>query len=277
MTGFADLPDFIYIDEPRVNQRLQFVNEGQVQELVKTYTEDESKTSGGGINIYKVLNYSREKTSGDTEEVARTIQSTPTGQLALFFGLMDDEEGVTDLDELTTEQREKLEQKDYVVFSGVVQEPPIAKMLRLMERFGMDYTQFVDFSDTEATPEAIEAELDDARNYFQVQMSGSVAGRHVFRLNPEYMTGIETDFPSDYKEYTVFGRIEHPFEGNERQYHLSMFNEVNVSDRSERTKRRREMKSWANNMSNLYDGDVDESMFYIEHPDLLINPIAVYF
>jgi hypothetical protein len=276
MTGIADLPDFIYIDEPRVNQRLQFVNEGQVADLVETYTEDKSKTSGGGLNIYNVLNYNREKTSGETEEIARTIQSTPTGQLALFFSLMDDESGVDNLDDLTTGQREGLEQGDYVVFSGVIQEPPISKFMRLVEKFGLDLSEIIDFSDTEATPEAFESELEDSSGYYQIPMSGGVNGRFVFRLNPNHMTGIENRFPSNFKKYTVFGRVEHLFEGSEREYHLSIFNEMDASDRSERTKRRKKMKSLANDMDELYDEKIDESMFYIESPDILISPISVY-
>lgn len=276
MTGIGDLPDFIYIDEPRINQRLQFVNEGQVAEIIETYGEEESKTSGGGINIYKVLNYNREKTSGETEEVARTIQSTPTGQLALFFGLMDDETGVANLEDLTADQRDELEQGDYVVLSGVIQEPPISKFMRLFEKYGLDFTQFVDFSGEDVTPEALESELEEARGYHQIQMSGEIDGRYVFRLDSEHMTGIESRFPSSYKEYTVFGRIEHLFEKNERQYHMSVFNEMNASDRSERTERRRKMKSMANDANQFYEEDVDESMFYIEGPDILINPISVY-
>ncbi|RDZ38615.1 hypothetical protein C5B86_19535 [Haloferax sp. Atlit-19N] len=90
------------------------------------------------------------------------------------------------------------------------------------------------------------------------------------------MTGIERQFPSQYKEYTVFGRIEHLFEGNERQYHLSIFNEMSAGSRRERTKRRQKMKSLASDFSQLYDQDTGESMFYIESPDILINPISIY-
>lgn len=276
MAGIGELPDFIYIDESRVNQRLQFVNEGQVAELVETYSEDESKTSGGGINIYRVLNYSREKTSGETGEIARTIQSTPTGQLAVFFGLMDDESGVEVLDDLTAEHRDELTQGDYVLFSGIIQEPPISKLMRLLEKYGLNFRQFIDFSETEVTPEALESELEQSRGYYHCQMSGNVDGRYVFRLEPKHLTGIESQFPSSYKEYTVFGRIEHLFEGGERQYHFSIFNEMNTPEREERAKRRREMKSMAKSANQLYEEDVDESMFYIESPDILITPVAVY-
>ena len=276
MIGFEELPDFIYIDQPRVNQRLQFVNEGQVVELVETFGEEESKTSGGGLNIYKIFKYNREKSSGESEEMARTIQNTPTGQLAIFFGLMETDSGVHDLDNLTNKKRSELSQGNYVVFSGVVQEPPISKLTRLIERFGLSISQFVDFSETEATPEAIQSELDEARDYYLTRMQGEVDGRFVFRLDSEHMTGIENSFPSTYKEYTVFGRIEHLFEGNERQYHLSMFNEMNAGSREERRDRRKQLKSMANQANQLYEQDIDESMFYIEHPDILINPIAVY-
>ncbi|ELZ99045.1 hypothetical protein C439_14339, partial [Haloferax mediterranei ATCC 33500] len=275
MIGIGDLPDFIYIDEPRVNQRLQFVNEGQVAELVETSGEHESKASGGGLNIYKVLNYNREKSTGETEEVVRTIQNTPTGKLSIFFSFMDQELGVTDLDDVTVSQRDELQQGDYVVFSGIVEEPPISKLMRLSEKYGLDLRQIIDFSDTEATPEALFAELEDARNYYSIQMSDKVNGRFVFRLDPENMTGIERQFPSQYKEYTVFGRIEHLFEGNERQYHLSIFNEMSAGSRRERTKRRQKMKSLASDFSQLYDQDTGESMFYIESPDILINPISI--
>lgn len=276
MTGIGDLPDFIFIDEPRINQRLQFVNEGQIAELVETSGEQQSKASGGGVNIYKVLNYNRERTSGESEEIARTIQSTPTGQLAIFFSLMDQEIGVSDLDGLTIKQRDELEQGDYVVFSGLIEEPPISKLMRIFEKYQIDLRQLIDFSDSEIKPEALLAELEDAREYYTIQMSGDVDGRLVFRLDSENMTGIERQFPSQYKQYTVFGRIEHLFEGNERQYHMSIFNEMSENSRRERTKRRKKMKSLAKDFNELYDQDIDESMFYIESPDILINPISIY-
>lgn len=276
MIGFGELPDFVYIDEARVEQRLQFVNEGEIAELVETHSEDETKTSGGGLNIYKILRYNREKSSGESEEVARTIQSTPVGQLAVFFGLLDDDVGVTDLESLTTKERARLEDGNFVTVTGTIRESPIAKLMRIIDKYQINIENWVDFSDEDIGVEAFKAELDDARGYYEMSMDGEVDGRYVFRLSPEDMTGIENNFPSRYKKYTVFGRIEHMFEGNEKEHHLSIFDEVGVNDRSERRDRRRQMKSMASDMSQFYDGDADESMFYIESPDILITPIAIY-
>lgn len=276
MTGISELPDFIYIDKSRVEQRLQFVNEGQIAELVATHTEDESKTSGGGLNIYKVLNYNREKTSGESEEVVRTIRTTPVGQLAVFFGLMDEDVGVDEVESLSQTEREELEDDEYVTITGTIRESPIAKLMRIIDKYQLDIEDWIDFSDEDIGIEAFQAELDDARGYYEVSMDGVVDGRYVFRLSPDDMTGIEDSFPSDYKEYTVFGRIEHIFEGGEKEHHLSIFDEMATKDRSERRDRRRRMKKMANDMSRFYDGDADESMFYIESPDILITPIALF-
>ncbi|MFD1686369.1 DUF6414 family protein [Halobellus litoreus] len=276
MIGFGDLPDFVYIDEARVEQRLQFVNEGQIAELVETHTEDESKTSGGGLNIYKVLKYNREKSSGESDEVARTIQSTPVGQLAVFFGLLDDDVGVTDLKELSRKERAQLSDGDFVTVTGTIRESPIAKMMRIIDKYQIDIENWVDFSEEDIGIEAFQAELDDARGYYDMSMEGEVDGRYVFRLLSEDMTGIESGFPSKYKEYTVFGRIEHLFEGSEKEHHLSIFDEMGTRDRSERRDRKRRMKKMASDMSQFYDGNADESMFYIESPDILITPIAIF-
>ncbi len=118
MVGIDELPDFAYIDETRVEQKLQFVNEGQVAELVETQTETESKKSSGSLNIYKILKYNRENSSGETEEVARTIQSTPVGQLAVFFRIMNEDTGVEELNLLTNEKQAKLEDGDHVSITG---------------------------------------------------------------------------------------------------------------------------------------------------------------
>lgn len=278
MSGIQGIPDFIYIDEARINQRLQFVDEGHVAEIVEKYSGEETKTRGGGLNIYNVFNYQREKTSGESEEVARTIQTTPPGQLAVFFGLMDMENGVNNIDGLTPDERDELIQGEHVVFSGRIQEPPIAKMARVLEMSKTDIDELADQSDDddEVNTEVVKSEFNDASEYLQIQMTEIADGRYVFRLNPENMTGIERDFPSSYKDYTVFGRIEHAFEGRERQHHVSIFNEMNINDRQKKNERRRKRKKIANKMSPLYDEPIDESIFYIESPDILINPIAVY-
>lgn len=276
MVGINELPEFAYIDEARVKQKLQFVNEGQVAELVETHTETESKTSGGGLNIYKILKYKREKSSGEQEEVARTIQSTPVGQLAVFFGMMDEDEGVEELDSMSAKKRSQLEDGDYVSVTGTIRESPIAKMMRFLDKYNIDITNLADFSQEEFGPEALLNELDDARGYYEMEMDGEIDGRYVFYLSQEDLTEIVDEFPSDYREYTVFGRIEHKFESSEREHHLSIFDEVQTHDRNEMQKRRRNMKKMASDMSRFYEGDTDESMFYIESPDIRITPIAIF-
>lgn len=276
MVGINELPDFAYIDEARVEQKLQFVNEGQVAELVETHTDTESKMSGGGLNIYKILKYNREKSSGEKDEVARTIQSTPVGQLAVFFGMMDEDTGVEEIDSLTSEKRAQLEDGDYVSVTGQIRESPVAKLMRIADKYNLDITNWVDFSNEDIGPEAFKNELDDARGYYEMEMDGEVEGRYVFRLSQEDLTDIADGFPSDYKEYTVFGRTEHIFEGTEKEHHFSIFDEINTRDRSERTDRRRKMKEMANKMSQFYDRGTDESMFYIKSPDIRITPIAIF-
>ena len=276
MVGIDELPDFAYIDQARLEQKLQFVNEGQVAELVETQTETESKASGGGLNIYKILKYNREKSSDETEEIARTIQSTPVGQLAVFFGVMNEGTGVEELDSLTNKKRAKLEDGDYVSVTGQIRESPIAKIMRIVDRYNIDITNYVDFSGEDFGPEALKNELDDARGYYEMEMDGEVDGRYVFHLLQDDLTDIVDGFPSDYKAYTAFGRIEHIFEGSEKEHHLSIFDEVHIRDRGERQERRRRMKSMADDVSRFYNGGTDESMFYIESPDIRITPIAIF-
>jgi len=276
MVGINELPDFVYIDKTRVEQKLQFVNEGQVAELVETHTETESKTSGGGLNIYKILKYNREKSAGETEEIARTIQSTPVGQLAIFFGMIDEDTGVEEIDALTTKKQSQLEDGDYISVTGQIRESPIAKLMRIFDKYNLEITDYVDFSDEDIGPEAFKNELDDARGYYEMEMDGEVDGRYVFHLSQDDLTDLADGFPSEYKEYTVFGRIEHIFEGGEKEHHLSIFDEIHTRDRSERQNRRRKMKKMANDMSQFYKGSTDESMFYIESPDIRITPIAIF-
>ncbi|ELZ12565.1 hypothetical protein C479_04192 [Halovivax asiaticus JCM 14624] len=276
MVGINELPDFVYIDEARVKQKLQFVNEGQVAELVETHTENESKTSGGGLNLYKILKYNRQKSSGETEEVVRTIQSTPVGQLAVFFGMMDDEMGVEELESLSKKKRAQLDDNDYISVTGRIRESPVAKLMRISDKYNFDISDYVDFSEEEIDPVAFKNELDDARDYYEIEMSGEVDGRYVFKLSQNDLTDVADEFPSKYREYTVFGRIEHIFEGSEREHHFSIFDEMNTRDRSERQERRRKMKKMADEMSGLYDEETNESMFYIESPDIRLTPIAIF-
>lgn len=277
MVGINELPDFVYIDEARVEQKLQYVNEGRVAELIETSTETESKMSGGGLNIYKILNYNREKTSGETEEVARTIQSTPVGQLAVFFGMMDEDTGVEELDSLTSEKRAQLEDGDYVSLTGRIRESPITKLMRISEKYNLNLIESADYSNEDVGPEAFKNELDDARGYYEMKMDGEIDGRYIIYLSQDDLTDIVGEFPSNHKEYAVFGRIEHIFEGTEKESYLSIFDEIRTRDRSEREKKRRNLKKAANHLSDFYEDDTDESMFYIEYPDIRITPIAIFY
>ncbi len=91
----------------------------------------------------------------------------------------------------------------------------------MLDKYNLDITNYVDFSDEDFGPDAFKNELDDARGYYETKMDGEVDGRYVFYLSQDNLTDIAGEFPSDYKSYTVFGRIEHIFGGSEKEYHLS--------------------------------------------------------
>lgn len=216
------MPDVYYLDEPRVQQRMQMVHQGQVQKVVETVSSTDSSKDDSRFSIYEFLDYHRGSSEESIEDFSRTIQSTPIGQFIAFHGILDTEEGLTHVDELDQSGRDSLEDEDYVTIRGKIEQPPWTRLHDLAERLG------IDFSDVESegpdlpedSEEKLLEELEDAARYYQVPMAGECDGYFVFKLWEEYLQSIARDFPDDFKDYTVFAKVDHIYEEGEERHYL---------------------------------------------------------
>lgn len=268
--SLADLPDIYYLDEPRVQQRMQIVNQGQIEKVVEKYSSTESSESRGGLSLYKFLEYKRSSSDETIEEFSRTVRSTPIGELVVLHGVIEEEEGPIHADELDNKARDSLTARSYITVDGVIERPPWTRLSELANRWGIDMQEELSGRSKESD-ERLAEELEEASLYYQVPMSGSCEGDFVFKLREENFQHIAREFPNDYQTYTLFSRVDHMYAQDEERHYIDFLNEELPRDRSDRTEQRIRKKKLDNLLDNLGKGDA-----YISYPDIVISPIAIY-
>ncbi|WP_160135852.1 DUF6414 family protein [Halococcus salsus] len=277
--SISGMPDVYYLDEPRVQQQMQMIHQGQVQKVVETVSSTDSSENEGRVSIYEFLDYHRGSSEENIEDFSRTVQSTPIGQFIAFHGVLDTvKEDLTHLSRIDNNIRNSLEDGDYVTIEGKIERPPWTQLYDLAERLG------IDLSDVESggpempddSEERLLEELEDAARYYQVSMNGECDGCFVFKLWEENMLSIARDFPNNFKDYTVFAKIDHIYEQGEERHYLDFLDEMPTKDRKEQTERRIRKKQLANELDPLYMDGVDDADLHISPPDIVLTPVAIY-
>lgn len=183
--SISDMPDIYYLDEPRVNQQMQMIHQGQVQEVVETVSSTEEPSEDEGPNsLYKFLDHNRGGTTESIEDFTRTVQSTPVGLFITFHGVLDKQKGnLIHLSQIDNSTRNSLEDNDYISFKGKIEKPPWTHIYDLTERFGIDINKISSDNDelSDSSEEKLQEELEDAARYYQIPMNGECDGNFVFK------------------------------------------------------------------------------------------------
>lgn len=276
----SGMPDVYYLDEPRIEQQMQMIHHGQVQEVVETVNSTDSTDNEGRASIYKALDFHRGSSEESVEDFTRTVRSTPIGQFVALYGVLDkEEEELTHLDQIDKSTRDSLEDEDYVTLRGEIEQPPWTRLFDLAERFGIDISEVESGGEDlpEDSEEKLLQEMEDAARYYQISMTGGYSGNFVFKLYEDNIQGIARDFPDKFKEYTIFAKIDHKYEPGEERHYLDFLDEdVETKGREERTRRRIQKKGLASELDPLYEDGVSDSDLHISPPDIVITPVAIY-
>lgn len=262
MVNATDLPTLIYINEPLVNQQTELLEEGEVEHLVKEYGSTDETTTGGKLDVYKILQLQREKTTGSTESSTKKIRRTSRGNFAIYHGLLEEDDALQDLTGIDRPLRDSFGDGGYMTATGSIRRNPFGRFDYLGEEYDLYETE--EIGDDEQTM----VQVKEAAKYYEMPMK-NLDGSFIFKLNDDYFQGLEPDFPDEYREYTIVGEIRHAYDHDEKNHYLNILNDA-PSGRShqERTERRRGMKRLAQGM--------DESDLYMSYPDIEIDPIAIY-
>lgn len=276
------MPDIYYLDEPRVQQRMQMVHEGRVQEVVETYSSPTQSEADGSSPLYNFFDSHRGSDEENLGEYSRTIKSTPIGQFIIFHGILDTNDDIRRIRDIDYDTRNSVEGSKYITIKGKIESPPWTRLYDLAERMGFDMSDMSGIQpDNSDLPEKSEKkilnEMEDAARYYQIPMTGECNGDFVFKLRDENLQDIAREFPDSFKTYTILAKTEYVFNEGEERHYLDLLDEVPATkDRSERTEKRIRRKEMARHLDPLYEDGVSDDDLHIFHPDIIITPIAIY-
>ena len=280
--GITDQPVVLYLNQPYIDQQMQLANEGMVSEIVEEYGETDSTTTSGGLKIYNVLNFMREESSEETENIAKSIQSTPIGRFAAYHGLIDESDELINVTSNGQIDSSQIQDGNFVSVSGKISKSPINDMISIFDRFGISITQLLKESTSSDTGsddlmshEQIGSEFEDASNSFHITVENDNGSFH-FDLDPNYFEDVSTDFPDDYSDYTVFAEVDHTFTQNEKEYVVDLMNIIPQKEREQQIKMRRMWSELTDGLNELPGRNFSTSDFYLSAPDIRITPIAIY-
>lgn len=280
--GITDQPVILYLNQPYIDQQMQLANEGMVSEIVEEYGETDATTNSGGLKIYNILNFMREKSSEETENIAKSIQSTPIGRFAAYHGLIDESGDLINLAKNGQADLSQTQDGDFISVSGEISKSPINDMMSIFDRLGTSITQLMKEStdnnaesDDIISNEQIESEFEEASNSYHMNMENENGAFH-FELIPGYFEDVSTDFPDKYSEYTIFAEVDHCFEQNEKEYAIDLMNMVPQQEREQKIKIRRMWGELTEGLNEIPGRDFSRSDFYLSAPDIRIAPIAIY-
>lgn len=280
--NITDQPVILYLNQPYIDQQMQLANEGMVSEIVEEYGETDSTTTSGGLKIYNILNFMKEKSSEETENIAKSIQSTPIGRFAAYHGLIDDSGELITTSSGDQIDLSQIQDGGFVSVKGRIAKSPINDMDSILDRFGMTIPELFEEStdgdiepDDFMTDEQLGSEFEKATDSFYVGMKNR-DGMFYFELNPGYFEDVSTDFPDNYTEYTIFAEVDHCFERGEKEFVVDLMNLIPQKGREEQVKLRRIWSGFADALNEFPGRNFSSDDFYLSSPDIRVTPIAIY-
>ncbi len=280
MVSLSDVPEVIYTNEQLVDRLFSYLNEGEIMEVVHRSLDSEAKDKGGGLNKIIKLRYG--STSTDEEETERIRKLDSVGKFAILHGLLEDEEDIINLNEISDSSRQKLDDGDFVQAKGKITSSPVNELQKMIEEarpyfdlFGMDEEVAEEGEEISSMGDiqTFLKEMDTGEDVYRVKPSkSSSSGELIFPLEEE---NIE-DQLSKYTEYYVLGRVEHIYEEDEEEWLINIMDLMPKNDRESMHERRMFLKHMSEASSELLGRKVDESDFKIGHSDIRVRPMAIY-
>jgi hypothetical protein len=291
MDDLSDIPQILYIDRSQVENLFSMMNQGKVTEILERNRELDSSSKGVGIK--KILQLQGSVSSEDESE-QETIKSMDlVGQFAIIYSLLTDSDSINYIGEIGDSSRSELSEGDYVEAKGKIQPSPMNQIqkqleqavpfIEMMKEVGHEEAEELDELELEGASENIGfdfmkkfmQELSPSEPLYRLAVIGEEANL-AFNLSNSHFQEESGDFPGEFTEYRVLGRVEHVYSKSEEEVIIDILDMIDEGDRDARTERRRALKGMAEGATQAIGREVDESEFKFSHPDVRIRPMAVY-
>ncbi|WP_248911095.1 DUF6414 family protein [Halocatena marina] len=281
MVSIVDAPEVIYTNDQIINRLFNYLNEGDIKEIVERSLDSDTTDKSGGLNKIIRLIYSRSSTDEEESELIREFDSI--GKFAILHGILKEEGDITPFEEIGEDDRNELEENGFVHAKGRINASPINDLQNLIEDMKPYFDIFnsdMKFQDQDQDQEFSLSDIQDflnelnsGENIYTVNTStDSLNANVVFSLSEGELEGQL----SKYTEYHVLGRIEHVYGRGEEEWLMNVMDLLPEGDRDARRNRRMFLRQMVSSTSDLLDRNVTEDDFKIGYPDVRIRPVAIY-
>ena len=287
MVSIADVPEVLFLNERQIENLFSYITEGQLREIISSSQEVDDDEEGAWRKLIQLryLDAAERTDDGEIGEVTELISDQDSiGKFATLHTNLGESGDITRIEDMNEEIRAELSEGDFIETKGVVRTSPINELQQVIDDvkpfFGLldiplDEGDGQDNFTLNDIQEFIQ-KLNTSENIFILDIpSDTLDPDLVFSLNELEMQG-DMQFPSEYTEYTVLGRIEHTYDKGEERSLMDMMDVLPGNDRESRQKRRVFMKQMASSATELTGRQVSESDFKITYPDIQVKPMAVY-
>jgi len=291
MDDLSDIPQILYIDRSQVENLFSMMNQGRVTEIIERNRELDS--SSKGIGIKKILQLQGSTSSEDESEQEAVKSMDLVGQFATIYALLTDSNSINYVGEIGDSSRKELGEGDYVEAKGKIQASPMNQIqdrlaqaepfIEMMEEIGHEEAESLDQLELEGASENVGfgfmqkfvQEISPSEPLYRLDVLREEANL-VFNLSDSYFQEETSDFPGEFTEYRILGRVEHVYSQSEEEFVIDLLDMIDEGDRDARTERRRSLKAMAQGATQATGREVDTSEFKFSYPDVRIRPMAVY-
>ena len=283
MVSVADVPEVLYLNERQVENLYSYISEEQVVEILHDSQDDD--TDGGWRKLLQLrygdsLDSAENTDDGIPSDLIRDPDSI--AKFATLHANLEEEDDIHSIDDLGEDTRDGLEEGDFVETKGRVRTSAIDELQQtidgvspLLSLFDME----IDESEEDFTLNDIQNLMDQLNTSEDLYMleipSGDLEADLVFSLDEMVSQG-KIDFPSEYTEYSVLGRVDHTYDEREERSLMDIMDMLPGNDRESRQQRRQFMRQLSLSASEVLDRDIDREDFKISHPDIQVKPMAIY-
>lgn len=286
MVSIADIPEVLFLNERQIENLFSYLTEEQIAKIVAESQDMDDDEEDAWQKLLQ-LRYFNATDIDDDEigNVANLISDQDSvGQFATLHTSLTNSSDINKIENLDEDVRDSLSEGDFVETKGTVKTSPINELQQVIDDvqpfFGLldvsvDENDGPDDLNINDIQEFIR-KLNTSEDLYILDIpSDELDADLVFSLNELSVQG-NMEFPSEYTEYTVLGRIEHTYSKGEERPLMDMMDALPGNDREARQQRRVFMKELASSASELTGKQVSESDFKISYPDIQVKPMAVY-
>lgn len=287
MVSIADVPEVLFLNERQIENLFSYITEEQIREIVRGSHDVDENKKDAWQKLLQLRYFSATEAAeeDEIEDIADLISDQDSiGQFATLHTNLKESSDINEIKNMDEDMRDSLSEGDFVETKGTVRTSPINELQQVVDDvkpfFGLldvpvDDNNGPDDLDLNDIQKFIQ-KLNTSEDLYILDIpSDTLNADLVFSLAELKMQG-NIEFPSEYTEYTVLGRIEHTYSEGEERSLMDLMDVLPGNDRESRQQRRVFMNQIASSASELTGRQVSKSDFKVSYPDIQVKPMAVY-